>query len=452
MIIFIFFFMIALACYIFRPIAYSNAYCVFLFYLYLVECMFFLKKMKVYGFVNFHFFFLLANLVVTYLYPVYIYPVFPNFILPFDSNYINQGTALSHLAILGYMVGVYQYSVKRVVIYQPYEINRKLPSWAVLLLWCLILVATYFYWNQIGKPYGAIEKNDQLMSLIIVFSVVSLLWNSLYYTCKIYNLRSFVKYNIRIIIPLAIYVGVSLVVGVRFSVLQVMLLLLVAYSLSVRQLKMKYLILIGFVGIILFSFIATTRNFTSDTKYSVDAIEQFMDNNDKEINSIFYNLYDLIGISRNLYIGTEYVEKEGYLYGQSLLPALFSVFPFLPSIMTGLILDKTPKDVTTQYLLSQYSEKDLGEMNFFVGTNCVIDMYMNVGGFLTICSFFFFGMIIQWLLMNCDRCFYVRCCYAILFSSSIFIVRGTIYDDLRGCLWCIILVFLISNIKIKNAV
>ena len=160
----------------------------------------------------------------------------------------------------------------------------------------------------------------------------------------------------------------------------------------------------------------------------------------------------MICISRNLYVGAEYVEEEGYLYGQTFIPALFSAFPFLPSVSTAVLLDKTPKDVTTQYILTQYSEKMLGRLGFFVGTNCVIDIYMNIGFFLTICVFFIFGIIIQWLLMGYNRSFYLQCFYTILFSSSVFMVRGTIYDDLRSCIWCILLGFLIYKIKTKNGI
>lgn len=453
MIKFLFFFVISFACYIFRPLAYSNSYCIFLFLLYLVESLLFLKRMKVYGSINFHLFFILTNLVVIYLYPIFIYPVLPNFILYFNSNYINQGTALCHLSILGYMIGAYHISVKFSQTPQTvYVLNKKLPYWVVSLLWILVICVTLSFLSQVGKTYGEIKKSDQLMSLIVVFATVSLIWNSKYYSCKIYDLRSFVKYNFRIIIPLVIYMGISLIVGVRFSVLQVLLLLLVAYLMFVGQLKMRNFILLGFVGVMLFTFIAMTRNLTSDIKSSVDVVELYSNNNDREVSSIFYNLYDLICISRNLYVGAEYVEEEGYLYGQTFIPALFSAFPFLPSVSTAVLLDKTPKDVTTQYILTQYSEKMLGRLGFFVGTNCVIDIYMNIGFFLTICVFFIFGIIIQWLLMGYNRSFYLQCFYTILFSSSVFMVRGTIYDDLRSCIWCILLGFLIYKIKTKNGI
>ncbi|MDN5307380.1 MAG: hypothetical protein PWP16_743 [Eubacteriaceae bacterium] len=433
-------FTVSLICYITRPEGYSYSFICFLFALFCVQLVYFLRRNTYDRFINFHSIFLLTNLIVVYLYPIFIHPLDVNFLRNVNENYINLGTSIAQLSLSAYMLGA-SFIKKKGTSGFNYKIERPMPKMLLTLLYVNIIAIIIYYVPSIGKVYGGLDKNDTLSSLILLFFTITLLWNTSWNAHKIHNIRSFVMNNKKIIFPIMAYCAVLLLVGIRFAVLSILLVLMVTYITYVKNVNYKFLIIGGVSVPLLFFIVAITRNGGDMDSFSSDR--------NQSVPMIFYVFSDLIGTTNNLYAGAEYVDRNGIMYGSSIIPQIFAPFPFLPTIVTQALYNTDPVTQTTQYLLSDFLGTITTNNVSFVGTNCIIDIYMNMGLIFTILSFVLFGFFTQKLTVSRNKNIYYQCLYFLLVSDAIFMVRGTIYGLYRQFIWAIFLIYLFRHLQTK---
>lgn len=444
-------FLISVLTYFFAPIQFSYEFCVVLLCLFLTQSYLFIKRVNKQSKqkIHFHLLFLITSLVTVFLYPIFIYPVSPNFFNVFEVKevLVNKGTALCTMCLSGYMCGA--------VLSMKIKSKNKIPKikaryyysyhkYIVYLLWIVACMLLVKYVPQIGRNYGAIQKDDTLYSLLVVLYTVALLQGCLRLNHSL-SLYGFIKKNIWIITPIAIVLVVYLLIGVRYTVLQIGLLTIGIYMQNTQKFSLKSFLLLCIVGVISFAYIVQTRNLkNSNTEVSL------FETNSAGISPVLVMLSDMIAPAKNIYTGLDYVNKNGFLYGQTYIQALLSPIPLLPSFATSVLFDKTPVETTTQFVLSKYTEqREHRDINMYVGSNCFVDLYMNFGTIITLLCFVMFGYLAQYLFMNRDR---MMCgaLYVLLFSSSVFMVRDSLFSDMRIYLWTLGLLFFLSHrIKLR---
>jgi oligosaccharide repeat unit polymerase len=164
-----------------------------------------------------------------------------------------------------------------------------------------------------------------------------------------------------------------------------------------------------------------------------------------QLNSFYDIGMDLIVNNRNLYTGYEYVEKNGISYGKSMYHQIFSPVPKLPSLFTQLVYNADPVDLSTARILTNEYNAHYG-----LGTNMVIDLYMNFGVTGVIFFMFLLGIIatkFQREAYYSDN-FNYMIAYVFLVALAIYLPRSTIFDPLRPIIWAILLYQFLKGLRL----
>ena len=100
--------LLSIGLYAYAPMQYSFSYCLCLFVHMLLNVLYVYKKDIKYEVLGFNAIFSLSLILVTYIYPLIVYPVFPNFSLfgySYNENVITKATAMVNIAYSFYAMG-----------------------------------------------------------------------------------------------------------------------------------------------------------------------------------------------------------------------------------------------------------------------------------------------------------------------------------------------------------
>ena len=153
---------------------------------------------------------------------------------------------------------------------------------------------------------------------------------------------------------------------------------------------------------------------------------------------------DLIVNNRNLYVGIEYAEKNGYNYGKDMFVSLFAAFPRVPVLVADLLFDATPRELSSGYIITTEA---LGpNPSWGLGANLIADIYMNFGLIGIIILMFILGLIIRKLQLSLIEGSSVLnlVVYLFLLSFSLYLPRSAYLTPLRFVLWAIIIYYLVK--------
>lgn len=150
--------------------------------------------------------------------------------------------------------------------------------------------------------------------------------------------------------------------------------------------------------------------------------------------------------TRNLYVGMEYVEKNGINWGTtSLFNSLLSVIPFAQSTfesITGVDLETSAGFFTTLAFGKQRS--------YGLGTNLVADVYISFGLIGVIGLFMLFGRTVELYrkktIMKND--IYSNIVYFTLLSYSVYYPRTGLFMPLKFIIWTFAIYYLLKQFKI----
>lgn len=431
--------LISITCYILAPKGYDYSFIILLFSLFCFQFFIYLRRHKKEQLINFHVLFLLSSFIVVYLYPIFIHPTGISFIRHLCDGHINKGTALAQASISAFLFGVSLINNKYKSYNKIADKTFKEPKILILLLYISIISTVMYYIPLIGTAYGAINKNDTLVSLVLILFTILIIVQSHNNKLIIDSLSDFIRVNRNYVLAIMFLCVILLVVGIRFAVLSILLVVLLSYISYSNKINYKLIIGAGALVLLTFFVVMITRNGGDMTDYNIST--------DNGLPRIFYMLSDLIGISNNLYAGIEYVENNGILYGSSIIPQVFAPIPFLPTLLTEFMYGTNTTAQTTQFILSDYLGTVSAQHTYFVGTNCFIDIYMNFGFLLTIIAFTLFGYFVQKIHQQKDYSIYYQYIYFILVSDAIFMTRGTLYSCYRPIVWGLVIIYFIIKQK-----
>lgn len=435
--IILFLWLISLVLYLITPLNFSYEYCWLLFIINLCGWNILFRIASFKNALNFNSFFFICSLLVSFVFPLFIYPnewLIFTFRYYYDSKYIVKGTALFNLAMLSYISGfVYTFRPKKVVAYV-YILDRKLLGFLYFIFYAMV---SYGIWDL--SKQTELEYSEVTRASITHYSITLLLCILVILNCSVNkeaikgNIKSFLVYNMPLFIPSAIFSFFCLLVGVRYPVLEIMLIIGYSFSFFVHNLKVRHVLTLGTLGLFLMFAVSILR-----MSGDLSAPMNFW---------LFFS--DLIGTTKNLYLGLDYIDRNGYNYGQSLVAPLTSFFPFLPSFLTDLLFNKPPSQLGSQLILTQFNESVNPNMGFWVGSNVAIDLYLDFG-FIWVCFvMFLFGKYIAFLESTKGSSLLYNLLYTSAFSYCIFLVRASVFDQIRSIIW---ILFFYTLIRFTNLI
>ena len=434
----------SLILYCIAPDKYNFTYAVICMVLYVLTCFSTYRRnrqhIEVLSFYTiFSFTFFLAN----FIFPVFIYPFYPIEIIfneTIDSDLILKGEAMALLGYCCYANGIEVYLNKKqgptTTIIPQITFKKSLKY----VLYILIFINLFFLFRFAGVNY---EEYHELSRTTLTINSIMMMMLSMYLAYTLYKNREqkitkIIYNNIVLFVLLSILVFSYTKIGDRGPILQILLALLLAYNLIVKKLSLKQLAIIAICGIALMTSIRYNRN-ESSFKEGVEYKEAMYG---KTLPSYLDATLDLAYSSRAMYLGLEYTEKHGYIYGKSNLINIFSPIPFLPSIVSRLLFNEEVGKISTGNLITNEAGASSG-----LGTNAVVDVYMNFGIIGVILVFYIFGYLIGYLEWNKNRSVYIICLYCFLGFMSIYSPRSSIFEFTRSVVW---IYWLVSIFRIRN--
>jgi len=306
----------------------------------------------------------------------------------------------------------------------------------------------------IGQQIGYNSYNDakvpfQTSSLFVIITTALVVANCLVHRERIKNsFSSYFKVNRLPIICSIVYMIMSLLLGSREYTISLGLLFLFTYTAFVRKIKIGVLVptlVCAIIGTYSISIIRSGQSF--DIK-SITERKAYQNSN---VNPLWNVATDLIINNRNLYVGMEYVDdaRHGYTYGYHYLPTLFAPLPFIPDLFSTYLLGKPAVQFTSQQILTDYTRDELGhsDLDYELGSNCVVDVYMAWGIIGVAVMFFLLGKAIKYISVRMYSNAYYCTIYTVLLTGSVFFCRGGFWGSLRNVVWGVILVWILLKIN-----
>lgn len=435
-VIIIFLWLISVILYLIAPLGFSSQYCWLLFLINFCGWTILFKFAKFKNAVNFNTFFVVCSFLVSFVFPLFIYPnewIIFTFRYYYDPKYIVKGTALFNLAMLSYIGGfVYSFRNEKTVSFI-YKLDRKLLFFLYLIFYAMVSYGIWDLSNQTQLDYSEVTRasiTHYSITLLLCILVILNCSANKEFICG--NIKSFLVCNMPLFIPAAVFAFFCLLVGVRYPVLEIMLIVAYSFSFFVHKLKVRHVLILGTLGLLLMFAVSILR-----MSGDLSAPMNFW---------IFFS--DLIGTTKNLYLGLDYVDRNGYNLGQSLIAPLTSFCPFLPSFLTDLLFDKPPSQLGSQLILTQFNQSVNPEMGFWVGSNVAIDLYLDFG-FVWVCLvMFIFGKYIAFLESTKGNSLLYNLLYTSAFSYCIFLVRASVFDQVRSVIWIVIFYSIVRRLNL----
>lgn len=413
------------------PITYSRVYNYFLFSLFLISLFTYVYKKKITNFLDFEPIFICIFLLMTYVYPLWIFDDETAFLFSFgryyDVNAINKGVALSTIAIIFFFVG----NLAKITIRcssegmkNLYVDNRLLGIFALFLYVVYYLLGGFDFFTRVYKGEG---NSSPIANYILVFIQVvfpTLLFN------EFWNKKNNSQYSYNTwVFLLAMTVSIHFaLVGSRTNTSIILLSGLVAYSIFIKKQTFLRLLVFLLIGIFVMWILQSFR-----AGYDVE----------KDI-PWFYILSDLFIPNTNTYVAVEIVEEKGVTWGLSSSASVLSIIPFLQGFVEN-FLGLSDEDINSAYLLTEYLGSSAG-----MGTNFIADLYLSFGIFGVIVFSYVFGWILSYLKSSIYNSYYKALIYIIISGFSMYIVRSSLFFLLKFVVFSFVIAKIFSRSTVSS--
>ena len=422
---------ISLFMYITSPMKYDYGLCLSAFIMVLITSVFLILKVSERQVLTFDLMFSVAFIFANFLYPVFLYPINPNFSLfaiSFNEDYI---TKCSFMALLGFS----SYSYCRIREYNRSNTNGYVsdvarPKWAIVLCSIITIITIIFYGRSIGtlysdfKPSPLIELLRNVLDALIFYLILAAFFKSS--TLK----EVFKKLPLFFWLLLCLLCLVQLMVGVRTYVMRYGLFIIMGYSYFIKKIKLLPVIVLVVAGMILMHDVGNSRMGTEGRDISESAIINAGE--------------DLIINNRALYSITEIADKEGLTYGKSMLMNVLSVVPFAQSIIPPLlgsdINEMSSALINTGAVWEPGDPERIG-----LGTNTVADVYMAFGVLGVIILMGALGTLLSRSEAQMYQSFGYLLVYALFFANAIYYPRAEYLNLLRIISWNYLFYYIINK-------
>ena len=419
----------------FAPVSYSFNFCLTLNIIYLILNVYYFTRHRdqIIGFPGlFAFTFYFVN----FIYPVVYYPTPLRYIslfsFDFDENIISYATAVALLAYNSYLLGMSYFKAESHVKGHVRLITQS--DYKFVLLFFVIAFLIFLFaggFSYFGLQYSEGINATSGNSLLQYFAPFQLTLLEMVLILLFTQKNIFEKWKTLVIVITFIVIGFYLYNGNRSNPLTLGLIILFMYNDKIKRIKIKYFLLIGIIGVVLFTAIGLYRG----TGYTDVSLREMTSEMDSGLD--FFT--DLVLNNRALYTLISDAKNNGLNPGTEI--SNFSPLPFMGSILCAIFNVPHNQSGTAVYnsYLSFGNEITLG-----MGTNAVSDMYIGFGLLGTLVGFYLFGYIFSIYRMKStvySNYFYSFIYYCIS-AGAVFTCRGSIMSWIKDFLWMsIILVF-----------
>lgn len=421
------------------PSNFEHWYVVLLLIIYVVVLFLFLwKNWNCLKFFNFTVLFGFSVFLCNFVYPVFVHPYIPLGLLVhnFDDSYICRGVALALVGMCFFLLGEDMAIVNKCKKDKSALSLRKPPrndifdTLSLVLVWVYALVVLILS-NMSYNLYNDLLTNSlTIVSFVYMFLIITMIshFSTYNYNFSILNLlRDEWKYILGILL---VIIGLFKI-GDRGPIIQLSFALFSAYYILIGNISLKKILLYILIGVMCMVYI---RNNRIDGQYE-SAMAYREQKYGVSVPAYIDIFTDLVTNARCMYVGLDYVDREGFLNGKSFIKPLASPIPFLPTIITQSFYNLPPSSFSTGTILTEMTESEMGREVEGVGTNNIVDIYMNWGVIGVCILMYAFGMIVGLFEVKKSKNLYCLFGYCILMSLAIYIPRSTIFDFLRTIIW-----------------
>jgi len=420
--------------YLFSPGSYSLPYCVLAMALFICTFLLLYKKDKM----GFNLFFSIAFWSVTFIFPIFIYSLNPNYGL-FQYGYnpavITKATCLAQLAYSIYSVG---YLFKEKKTFQ-YKDNNGLYISEKMIRYCVIATIALFLLISLGGGFSYYSSQyiigESGTAATIYKYLLLLLETMALFLAIVMGVGSSKKYR-NVIVVIIIVIALSYILaGARTFPIAIML--IVFYVRLANRIKPWQLLLLIMAGILFLSLVGAVRdNGVSAEGMMAEASSQ---------REWYDFLLDMIVTNRNLYDMYDFVQTKSIMYGLVFMSNILAVIPFaqgafcqifgVPPYMMG------SATFVTVNMLGEDSTLGLG-------THVVGDIYLGAGIIGVFIFFFLLGRLVFHSSMRMKQGdIRWMAVYLLLLSDSVFMCRGSMFEVLRPIIWMQVLLLLVGTKK-----
>lgn len=424
--------------YIFSPRSYSFSHNTVYFIIYLISLFLFFSQKKKYNYFDFDTLFLVANLFVHFIYPVFLYPIDPQFFVmfsfDFDQNFITRSTVLSLCGLQAYIIGSLSIkSNKRTIVNKPFSEsqirylpkNHLIPILIVVFLFFILNIDVSYY-----EGYSGGFSGFSAYVLLIFVVLLSVLLYSVFVNKKFTGL--FYGNNKIIFIVAIFFILFSLYIGTRTYALMFGILIIGLFSTYIKFIPLRpFLFLIG-IGCFLMTIVGMTR---SGGEISLKSAADL--------------IMDLVINCRSTYVALEYTNEHGFTLGTSLLGNILACLPFAQGIFVSLT-GIHPRDISSSGFLTSLT---LGyESSLGLGTNIIADLYLAFGFIGVIMAMYLLGRFIAKLMNKLYISEYSSVVYFIILSQCLYMARGEFFTPLRYVVWSLFILIMIRKYRTPSKI
>lgn len=396
--------------------------------------------LSVFGIVSFLCFFRAGNLFCFEIlfFPIYFLGVFfPEIVLnnimeSVNSYYYytmsgvteNKSIILQTTGLFGYLLGAANSSIKFASIkgeFCNYKINNRTVDyqfWARLMSFIILIYFLFLYGTGvISSWFHYSHNNTSYSNLAIVYLTIFFLLATAFEFTKlsqkgIHSLGSFIKSIDKLYLSLFLVIcGLLLFSGNRNEFLLIFMPPIIAYSIFIRKLENKFLVILLFSGVIVMIIIGFIRQMV----FGVGDVDEI---------GLFESTRDFGVVNLNTAYLIEYTDKNGPIYFQNMFMFLVSSIPFLGTIFTyaGFEFATRTAELTTLGL------QEANNMESGFGTALIGDIYYSGAGIGVFVYMVAFGYLMSYLYMRFTYMkrynIWLLIAYLFLFSNAVYCVRA----------------------------
>lgn len=445
--------------YIIAPAHYNQLFCIMCLLLFLPQTYIIIKNdIKYINLLNFNLLFLFSFFACTYVFPVFLIgnksiigEILSNRMSSYDT--INRSVALCTFAISIYNISYVifrRYNKKNILrgggSVEARTLFKNSKLFAIFASLGILLV-TYNFMNTVHDVNIEVTDAPYLFQLFYYITPIYFVSSAIYLQKEMggsLTIREYIRNNLTIIVVLLITSVLFLIIGDRAPIMSIGITFLSTIALFVKKLKPITLVGLFFVGIILMYALRETR--TGSSSLSSGGFGAFVEASQSSLadnTSAWDVLSDLVVINYELNAGMDYIDHYGHLNPTAnAIIFISSPLPFVPSLLTHALYGKEPKEVSSGFTISQYTETA-------AGNHCVIDVYMPYGIIGIVLFFFLLGLLVAKVTNGVDeKKLFAQIFYIYLLSIAIFVARNSIGNLYRSLVLSFIVYYIL--IKINN--
>lgn len=391
--------------------------------------------------------FLIVHFQIPLLASLNVEPENPNYIW-INKDIVNFASWLSSVSISLWLVGFLLYSnggkEKRIIV----EFNKRKSTFFYYDLVLLLLLISFLYTvggDFLSGSYSGTRNYGEGAVYILLLLRIALYLRLIYFfrLGKFSGLGSVMSSLIRnklLFIVVVLYLLIFLQAGDRGPIMQLVILILGGYSIFVKKISFRFLLVVIAFGAVLFTLIRYGRTRDASQR-ELNIVSQGIENFTN--NDVPFNPTNELATSvRILYRALDVVPtSHPFLFGETFVADLVGIIPFGAS--TYISLYRIP----TMYTSSSNFFTYLGQgpfPNYGEGSEIIGDIYINFGVLGVFILMFGFGYLVSFLSYKTfhQKSFLHTIVYLLLLTGSIYINRSNFLDPAKLVVWALIINFL----------